>query len=130
MENMPRDFKGIWIPKEIWLTDKLSLMEKMIFVEIHSLDNERGCFASNQHFSNFFGISPRQVSTHISSLKAKGYVSVHIENRNERTIRALGKWKRIPQSQIMKMSGDLNALVDKMTLRKSYPQERKFERKR
>ncbi len=42
MEKPSRDFKGIWIPKEIWLSDQLSLMEKILLVEIHSLDNERG----------------------------------------------------------------------------------------
>ena len=49
MEKPPRDFKGIWISKEIWLSKDLSLMEKVLFVEIVSLDNERGCFASNRH---------------------------------------------------------------------------------
>ena len=34
MEKHPRDFKGVWIPKEIWLTDQLSLMEKVLFVEM------------------------------------------------------------------------------------------------
>ena len=42
MEKPTRDFKGIWIPKDIWLSKELSLMEKVLFVEIHSLDNERG----------------------------------------------------------------------------------------
>ena len=115
---MPRDFKGVWIPKEIWLSDKLSLIEKVILVEIQSLDNERGCFASNRHFSEFFGISPRQVSTHISSLKSKGYISVKIENRNDRTIRAAGKWRRIPTSDIVKLSDELNKLVGKVSLQK------------
>ena len=61
MEKTQRDFKGMWIPKEIWLSDKLSLMEKVLFVEIHSLDNERGCFASNRYFAEFFNISERQI---------------------------------------------------------------------
>ena len=43
MEKPSRDFKGIWIPKEIWESENLSIMEKVLFVEIHSLDNERGC---------------------------------------------------------------------------------------
>jgi len=34
MEKYPRDFKGVWIPKEIWLSDQLSLMEKVLFVEM------------------------------------------------------------------------------------------------
>jgi hypothetical protein len=27
MEKHDRDFKGVWIPKEIWLSENLSLME-------------------------------------------------------------------------------------------------------
>lgn len=38
MDN--RDFKGIWIPKDIWLSDKLTLQEKIMYIEIDSLDNE------------------------------------------------------------------------------------------
>lgn len=36
-----------WIPKEIWLSEQLSLMGKVFLVEIHSLNNERICYASN-----------------------------------------------------------------------------------
>src|SRR5512145_1551891 len=63
MERPARDFKGVWIPREIWLSPTLSLMEKVLFVEIHSLDNERGCYASNRHFAAFFGVSERQIRT-------------------------------------------------------------------
>ncbi len=66
MEKPSRDFKGIWIPKEIWLSDQLSLMEKILFVEIHSLDNERGCFATNQYFADFFGLHPRRITEAVS----------------------------------------------------------------
>ena len=30
--KLERDFKGIWIPKEIWLDDKLNLLEKCLLV--------------------------------------------------------------------------------------------------
>ena len=52
-----RDFKGIWIPKEIWLNKNLKLIEKIFLVEIDSLDNEDGCYASNKYFAEFFGIT-------------------------------------------------------------------------
>ena len=54
---MNRAFKGIWIPAEVWLNDGLSVMEKLFLVEIDSLDNDSGCFASNAHFAEFFDIS-------------------------------------------------------------------------
>jgi hypothetical protein len=41
---MERDFKGVWIPKEIWLDERLNALEKIILTEIDSLDaTERGC---------------------------------------------------------------------------------------
>ena len=46
-----RAFRGIWIPKEIWLSKDLTLQEKVFIVEIDSLDNEKGCsFRQNKHF--------------------------------------------------------------------------------
>ena len=44
---MGRGFKGIWIPKEIWESKEISMQEKVFLAEIHSLDNEQGCIASN-----------------------------------------------------------------------------------
>jgi Helix-turn-helix domain len=71
---MERDFKGIWIPKEIWLNNDLTLQEKVFLVEIDSLDNKEGCYASNQYFADFFGISTTRVSLIIKSLCDKGYI--------------------------------------------------------
>lgn len=71
-----RDFKGVWIPKEIWLSTDLKVMEKLILVEIDSLDNEDGCFASNEHFSKFFSLSKNRCSEIIKSLEKKGYITI------------------------------------------------------
>lgn len=74
---MERDFKGVWIPKEIWLDDDLSWIEKMLLVEIDSLATlEKGCFATNEYLANFFNLSKDRISKLISSLKAKGYIEV------------------------------------------------------
>jgi len=120
MGTMPRperDFKGVWIPKEIWLSSQLSLIEKVLFVEIHSLDNERGCFASNRHFAEFFGISERQIRTYISSLKNHGFITVTIKNRNERVMRAAGKYARIRDDDVRRFDQDRRALVHRMSAR-------------
>jgi Helix-turn-helix domain len=97
--HMERDFKEIWIPREIWLSPQLTLMEKVLFVEIHSLDNERGCYASNGYFADFFDISDRQIRKVIGSLKTKGFVTVTVKNTNERVIRTAGKWRRISEAE-------------------------------
>ncbi|MDG1859916.1 MAG: helix-turn-helix domain-containing protein, partial [Emcibacteraceae bacterium] len=72
---MERDFKGIWIPKEVWLSKELTIMEKLFFVEINSLDNEKGCFAGNGYFAEFFELSKTRVSVIINSLVSKGYIT-------------------------------------------------------
>jgi Helix-turn-helix domain len=110
MGRHDRDFKGVWIPREIWLSPDLSLVEKALFVEIHSLDNERGCFASNEYFADFFDLSSRQIRTHIGSLKKKGFISVTVRDRNQRTIRTVGKYRRVSiaeKADIMERRKDL-----------------------
>lgn len=66
---MNRDFKGVWIPKEIWLSSELSLLEKVILVEISSLDNEEHCTAGNDYFAEFCNCSKSAVTKSIQRLK-------------------------------------------------------------
>lgn len=74
-----RDFKGIWIPKEIWLDSNLTWSEKMLLVEIDSLATlEKGCIATNEYLSDFFNLSKDRISKLISSLKSKGYIEVKL----------------------------------------------------
>lgn len=96
---MERQFKGIWIPKEIWLNEKMTMQEKVFFAEIESLDSskERGCYASNSYFAKFFQLSKSRCSEIISSLKNKGLISVSMVRKNghkdieERQIKVVGK---------------------------------------
>lgn len=73
---MERDFKGIWIPKEVWLCKDLKAMEKLFLVEIDSLDNEEGCYASNDYFSEFFNLSKNRCSEIIKGLEKKGILEI------------------------------------------------------
>ena len=75
---MSRGFKGIWIPKEIWESKDISMQEKVFLAEIHSLDNENGCIASNAYFAEFFGLSKSSVSRVVSSLSKKGLIDVKL----------------------------------------------------
>ncbi len=108
MGGSNRDFKGVWIPKEIWLSQDLSLSEKALLVEILSLDNAHGCFASNKHFANFLGISERQVSRLVQSLEKKKYITsttkVVVKGEGqafERIIRGIGKFKRVSDKNLI-----------------------------
>ena len=85
LPTQKRVFKGIWIPKEIWLNPELNPIEKLLIVEIDSLDNEddKGCFASNEYFGNFFGVSEGTIANMISSLKKRDFIfQVFFDGRN------------------------------------------------
>lgn len=73
---MKRDFKGVWIPRDIWLDQNLTWTEKLLLVEIDSLARNGECFASNAYFAEFFSLSKDRISRVVASLRDKGYVSV------------------------------------------------------
>lgn len=73
---MSKEFKGIWIPSELWLNSDLKVMEKIFLVEIASLDGINGCYASNGYFSDFFDLSKTRCSAIIKSLQQKGYIRI------------------------------------------------------
>lgn len=72
--ELSREFKGIWIPKEIWLSVDISLTEKVFLAEIDSFEKKDGCFASNRYFANFFKMTKGRVSQIITKLQDKGFV--------------------------------------------------------
>jgi DNA-binding Lrp family transcriptional regulator len=81
MEN--RDFKGIWIPKEIWLDNALSMIEKGILAEISSLDNENHCTASNEYFAKFCQCSVPTVTRAIKKLIELKYIeAINFDGRH------------------------------------------------
>lgn len=74
--SVSRNFKGIWIPAEVWLDKSLSYFEKALLSEIHSLEGENGCFASNEYLCEFFNERERKIQEGISILKARGYIAI------------------------------------------------------
>jgi len=90
LEDTPakRDFKGIWIPKEIWLDHDLNPTEKILLAEINSLDSGNGCYASNKYLGQFIGKSTKTVANMLVDLRKRGYVEDTYRNDQERGIRA------------------------------------------
>lgn len=86
-----RDFKGVWVPREIYLDRSIGAMEKLLWAEIHSLyDRDKGgCYASNEYLAEFMGVKERRLQEMISTLKAKGLiVQVSFDGRS-RVIKAI-----------------------------------------
>ena len=109
-------FKGVFVPKEIWVSKQLRAMEKLIFIEIYALDRDFGCVADNSHFAEMFGIKDRMVRGWIKSLKDKGLVSVEINKANDtRTIRVIGKFKHVTDDQSVQFGIDKKQLASKLS---------------
>ena len=90
--DLPRDFKGIWIPKDIWLHPELSWMEKCLAAEIDSLDRENeegeeGCFASNDYLMKMFGLSKRQIQRGLEKLKKLNLIRYEKTDGRKRWLR-------------------------------------------
>lgn len=75
-----REFKGIWIPKHIWLNKNLSITEMFLLAEIESYDNDFGCVATNKTLCEDLRITPSTTSSVIKSLEQKGFISVTYRN--------------------------------------------------
>lgn len=95
-ENMERDFKGIWIPKEIWLNNNLNAIDKILLAEIDSLDiGEDGCYASNEYLADFCGCNQKTISRSISKLKECGYIEIaSFDGRHRKVHSRLDKMSR------------------------------------
>lgn len=87
-----RDFKGIWIPKEVYLNTDLTWTEKICLVEINSLDNDsnkhKGCYASNEYLAKFLNVSVIRISNIISKLKKLGFIYQTSFNGRTRVLKA------------------------------------------
>ena len=96
--NEKRDFKGVWIPKELWFDKTLSPIQKMFLLEIDSLDNEAGCFASNAHFSELFGVTKGRCTQIIKGLEARKLVTIRLiregKQIKKRIVRVVNKLNR------------------------------------
>ena len=91
MTTEKRNFKGIWIPAALWLCDELSINEKVLLLEIDSLqDPVKGCYKSNKAFGQFFGLSANRISELVNSLQKKGFLK----------IKQLTKGKQVIQRQL------------------------------
>lgn len=104
-----RNFKGVWLPAALWLTDELNINEKVLLVEIDSLqDPVKGCYKSNKAFAEFFGLSASRVSELVSNLQKKGFVK----------IKQLTKGKQVIQRQLF-LTPKLSKLVAEYDTRKT-----------
>lgn len=109
--NDNRDFKGVWIPKEVWLDTRLNALDKVILMEIDSLDQgEKGCYASNEHLAEFCQCSKTKVSTAISKLIECGYL--YIQNFDGRKRELKSRLSNSERQDFKKCKSDIQNLKE------------------
>lgn len=114
MCNQDRDFKGVWIPKTVWLDERLNALDKFILTEVDSLDNgERGCYASNKHIADFCQCSETKVSTSISKLIKLGYLYVQKFDGRQRELKS--RLSNFERQDIKKCKADLKKVKESNT---------------
>ena len=88
-----RDFKGIWIPKRLYMSREFNPKEKFVLLEIYSLSNskDKKCYAGNEHFANFVGLSTSSIQKMLSNFELKGYIKREYEYK-ENTKEISKRW--------------------------------------
>ena len=110
-DELIRDFKGIWIPKEIWLDKRLNVLDKVILMEIDSLDaDDSGCFASNEYLANFCQCTETKVSTSISKLIKLEYLEVLKFDGRKRYLKS--RLKKNERQTLKNLKADFKKIKD------------------
>ena len=84
---MDRSFKGVWIPREIWLMKELSVLDRCLYAEIDSLDNHEGCYASDDYFADFFGVHMNTIRGSIKRMIEKNLIRKDGKRGKSRVLR-------------------------------------------
>lgn len=114
--NDNRDFKGVWIPKEVWINTRLNALDKVILIEIDSLDQgEKGCYASNEHLAEFCQCSKTKVSTAIKKLIDCGYI--YVQNFDGRKRELKSRLSNSERQDFKKCKADIQNLKESNTYR-------------
>ena len=96
-----RAFKGIWIPREIWLESHLTAVERVLWAEIDSFTGQGSSYyKTNQQAAEELGISVRNVSRVIKRLE-------ELEGPPKGVYSVIVKWdKPIPKGNPMGLTED------------------------
>lgn len=108
-----RAFKGIWIPREIWLESHLTAVERVLWAEIDSFtDNGSSYYKTNQQAAEELGISVRNVSRVIKRLEELGVIEIG-KKGVRRVLRSTGEMPRVDIMSMDTMSTTLDTMSRK-----------------
>ena len=79
---MEREFKGVWIPAEVWLDKRLTLVEKALYAEIDSFSGNGKTFhKANETIQLEYGVSRPTISKAIKKLSDLGFIEATFDGR-------------------------------------------------
>jgi len=82
---MQREFKGVWIPKEVWLNKELSLTEKALLAEIDSFTGEgKAFYKSNDTIQEEYKVSRPTISKSLKKLEGMGFIKIEFDGRRRK----------------------------------------------
>jgi len=74
---MKRQFRGIWIPSNVWLNPDISVIEKFLYAEIHSFSShDSSCYKSNKTLSEQFLVSESTIKRAVKNLELQGLIMI------------------------------------------------------
>lgn len=78
-----REFKGIWIPAEVWLHPKLTAVEKVVLMDIHSMTTREdgNFFKSNETIAEQCMCSVATIKRAIKKLQNMGWLETETRGR-------------------------------------------------
>lgn len=80
--KMEREFRGVWIPAEVWLDNRLTLVEKALLAEIDSFTGNGKTFHKcNDTIQTEYGISRNTISRALRKLEALDFIDVNFNGR-------------------------------------------------
>ena len=82
---MEREFKGVWIDREIWLHPDLSLTEKALLAEIDSFTGDgKAFYKSNETIQELYKISRPTISKSLKKLEGLGFIKIEFDGRRRK----------------------------------------------
>lgn len=93
-KKQKRGFKGLWLPAPLLFEESLCPSEKILAIEIDSLDSDgSGCTASNPYLANFLNIPEGSLRKHLYHLRDMKIIKVSVHKKYRRTMFSnLEKW--------------------------------------
>ena len=90
VKEVPRGFKGVWIPRSLWLNPHLTPKQIILLAEVDSLDCDgKGCYASNDYLGQFLGTTGHRVANMLVDLRKKGLIRTVSFDGRQRRIKAI-----------------------------------------